>query len=179
MRQARQSQPGAWLPAYHLLLDNLVTTACVLTTHYDGRDSGSLVTSVMPCNLRDERFLVATWHESLTHELLRASRILVLNLIAANQTDLVELFGKRSGRWKDKFQMVSWTRGITGAPVLADCLGYVEGRVIKHLVCGDHTAHLVVPVQARWTATDVRPLLTTDIRSLGIEAPHGSRRPPS
>ncbi len=161
-----------WLGDYARVLDGLVTSGCVVTTRSDGRDAGSFVTSVMACNLRTVRFIVATWQGSLTDELIARSGVLVLHVLGAEHAPLVDTFGKQAGRQVDKFANVAYRRGVTGAPVLADCLGYVEGRAVCAMDCGDHTARLVEPVAAGWKAPGCdRSFLTTDIRRLGLEPP--------
>lgn len=160
---------SSWIVDYGHVLDNLATTACILTTHLNGRDSGSLVTTVMSCNLRHVRLLVGTWQGSLTHELIDTSRLIGLNVLGPQHVELVELFGKRSGRDVNKFTGDGWIRGATGVLILNDALGYVEGRVIDKMNCGDHTLRLVDPIYAVWRRSKTRPLLAMDLKALGFE----------
>lgn len=167
-------RPGAasWLPHYAQVLDGLVTSGCVVTTHAGGRDAGSFVTSVMACNLHRVRFLVATWRGSLTHELIENAGVLAVHVLGPEHAPLVQRFGRQSGRDVDKFQGLDWRRGATGVPILIDCLGYVEGCVLRTMDCGDHTARLVEAVTARWNVEPGRrSLLTNDIHALGLERP--------
>ncbi|MGH7199666.1 MAG: flavin reductase, partial [Planctomycetaceae bacterium] len=41
------------------------------------------------------------------------------------------------------FEGIRVTRGRTGLPVLAEALGYLEGRVVERLDAGDHRLYLV------------------------------------
>jgi flavin reductase (DIM6/NTAB) family NADH-FMN oxidoreductase RutF len=161
-----------WLSAYAHVLDGLVTSGCVVTTHARGVNVGSFVTSVIGCNLRRPRVLVATWRGSLTHELIGDAGVLAVHILGPEHAALVDRFGRQSGRDVDKFEGLAWRRGETGVPVLLDCLGHVEGRVVRTMDCGDHVARLVEPVTARWNvAPRRRSLLTTDICGLRLEKP--------
>ena len=48
-------------------------------------------------------------------------------------------FKLKGDDWARKFAGIEWRRGVTGSPVLADCLGYIECRLKAALAPGDHT----------------------------------------
>ena len=114
------------------LLDRLDTTACVVTTAYEGRPAGCIVTYLTAASITAARprLLVLTSHQNLTHELVELSKLLAVHPVARGQEDWVRRFGFQSGRNADKFDGLAWGPGETGAPLLADALGYVEGRVL-------------------------------------------------
>jgi ferric-chelate reductase [NAD(P)H] len=115
------------------------------------------------------RLVVLTSHENLTHALVEQSRIVALHPLAQGQEDWVHLFGLRSGRDVDKFEGVAWEAGKTGAPILADAFGYLEGRVLDSLDCGDHTARLVEPVAALLRDSRAVPLRASEIYASGLD----------
>jgi len=124
----------------------------------------------MPCNLRRVQLLVATWHGSFTHELIERAGIAALHVLGPEHASLIELFGHNSSRTVDKFASVRWRPGLTGAPVLEECLGYIEGRVTKSMDCGDHSVRLIEPMHAWWRDRgDEESLLSPQLRRLGIE----------
>jgi flavin reductase (DIM6/NTAB) family NADH-FMN oxidoreductase RutF len=153
------------------LLDRLDTTACVLTTAHEGRPAGCLVTYVTPASITAARprLVVLTSHENLTHEVVEQSGVVALHPLARGQEDWVRLFGFRSGRDEDKFERVAWAAGETGAPILSDALGYVEGRILDSLDCGDHTARLVEPVAAALRDPNAVPLRASEIYASGLD----------
>ena len=155
------------------LLDRLDTTVCVLTTVLGGRPAGCIVTYVTPASLHADRprVVVLTSHENLTHELLDASRVLALHPVARGQEDWVGLFGFRSGRDADKFAEVAWNPGETGAPLLADAMGWLEGRVLDSLDCGDHTARLVEPLAVELRDPAAVPLRAAEAYAAGLADP--------
>jgi flavin reductase (DIM6/NTAB) family NADH-FMN oxidoreductase RutF len=158
------------LPA---LLDRLDTTACVVTTAHEGRRAGCLVTYLTPASITADRprVLVLTSHENLTHELVERSGVLALHPLARGQREWVQRFGFRSGRDVDKFAELAWAPGVTGAPLLEDAVGYVEGRVLASLDCGDHTARLVEPVAALLRDATAAPLRASELFALPLDEP--------
>ena len=155
------------------LLDRLDTTVCVLTTAWEGRPAGCIVTYVTPASITAARprLVVLTSHENLTHELIDMSGVLALHPVARGQEAWVSHFGFRSGRDADKFADLAWEPGDTGAPLLADALGYVEGRVLDAMDCGDHTARLVEPLAGLLRDPDAVPLRAAEVYVGGIDEP--------
>jgi len=161
------------------LLDRLDTSACVVTTAHERRPAGCLVTYVTPASITAARprLLVLTSHENLTHELVERSGVLAVHPLARGQREWVERFGFRSGRAVDKFEGLAWAPGETGAPILADALGYVEGLVLGSLDCGDHTARLVEPVAAALVDPAALPLRASDLVVLGLDEARAAESP--
>ncbi len=153
------------------VFDRLDTTACVVTTACEDEPAGCLVTYVTGASLDPARLLVLTSHENLTHELVERSGVVAVHPLARGQQDWIRHFGFQSGRDVDKFAGLGWTTGETGAPILQDALGYLEGRVLASLDCGDHTARLVEPVAGALRAADAVPLRAWDVYALGEDDP--------
>jgi flavin reductase (DIM6/NTAB) family NADH-FMN oxidoreductase RutF len=65
-----------------------------------------------------------------------------LNYLREGQQVLAVHFGKQSGREVDKFHKVHYSTEKTGAPILKDCLAYLDCRVINQMDSGDHTIFL-------------------------------------
>lgn len=71
--------------------------------------------------------------------LMRRAGHFCVNLLAADQVELAELFASKGA---DKFSGVSWRSGSTGAPVLEGTLGHVDCTIQAVHDAGDH--HIVV-----------------------------------
>jgi flavin reductase (DIM6/NTAB) family NADH-FMN oxidoreductase RutF len=153
------------------VLDRLNTTGCVVTTALNGRRDGCYVSFITAASMDPARLLVLTSHENLTHELLEQSGVLAIHPLARGQEAWLEQFGDRSGRWVDKLASVGWHAGVTGSPILDDAIGYVEGRVLRSMNCGDHTAHLVEPVAAALRRPSAVPLTMFELFALGLVNP--------
>ena len=63
----------------------------------------------------------------------------MINILSLDQIHLSKQF---SSPIPDKFQNVQYRKGIDGLPVLSDCAGTIECRVIKSIEAGDHIIFL-------------------------------------
>ena len=169
---ASQSQPQDDRRQLKAVLDRFNTTGCVLTTVHEGRLAGCYVGFVTGCSLEPPRLLVCTSHANLTHELLERSGVLAIHVVGRGQEAWVTHFGMQSGRDVDKFASVPWGPGVTGSPILDDAVGYLEGRVIATLDCGDHTARVVEPLVAVLRDPNAAPLTQFEVMTHGIDEPH-------
>ena len=73
-----------------------------------------------------------------TIELVRESGILNVNLLALDQTNLVQKLGRQSGRDKDKFTRLPHALDERGCPYLTEAIGYAQCRVISSAESADH-----------------------------------------
>ena len=67
---------------------------------------------------------------------------LALHLLGADQHQTASLFGERTGDYTDKFDRVQWTPGAK-APLLHDCVAWVEGPILNRMSAGDHEAFVM------------------------------------
>jgi 3-hydroxy-9,10-secoandrosta-1,3,5(10)-triene-9,17-dione monooxygenase reductase component len=70
---------------------------------------------------------------------LRDSGSFCVNILAADQKDVCDVMA-RSGL--DKFENVVWRGGVTGSPVIADVLGFIDCDLVAEHDAGDHTIAL-------------------------------------
>jgi flavin reductase (DIM6/NTAB) family NADH-FMN oxidoreductase RutF len=95
------------------------------------------------------RVLVEITKTSLTHDLVLASRVFALHTLPATPDDaltaslsLVRALGMRSGHAGDKMLGITARPGVTGSPILAETLTYVEARVVSTLDAEELTIFL-------------------------------------
>ncbi len=115
----------------------------VVTTSVADQVSGCLAGFVTQGSIRPLRFVVCVSKANFTFGLAERSKSLALHLLGSDQGDVASLFGEISGHEAEKFARVEWFRGITGAPVLAECAAWVEGSIINRMSAGDHEAFLM------------------------------------
>jgi flavin reductase (DIM6/NTAB) family NADH-FMN oxidoreductase RutF len=122
-----------------------------ITTHHQGRSNGMVAGTGVFASLVPEapRVLVEITKTSLTHDLVLASRVFALHTLPATPDDalktslsLVRTLGMRSGHDGDKMGGLAARPGVTGSPILAETLTYVEGRVVGTLDAEELTIFL-------------------------------------
>jgi flavin reductase (DIM6/NTAB) family NADH-FMN oxidoreductase RutF len=122
-----------------------------VTTHHEGRSNGLVAGTGVFASLVPEapRVLIELTKSSLTHDLVMASRVFALHVLAATPNDalttslsLVHTLGMRSGHDGDKMAGIATRPGVTGSPILAETLAYVEARVVATLDAEELTIFL-------------------------------------
>jgi flavin reductase (DIM6/NTAB) family NADH-FMN oxidoreductase RutF len=86
------------------------------------------------------------------YELITNSNAFAINVLRTDQAELVDLFGKSSGRKVDKFVEEAYEPGRTGSPLLKDCLAFIECNVAWSREAGDHVVVVGSIVDARVTS---------------------------
>lgn len=122
-----------------------------ITTHHQGRSNGMVAGTGVFASLVPEapRVLIEITKSSLTHDLVLASRVFALHTLPATPNDalttslsLVHTLGMRSGHDGDKMAGIAVRSGVTGSPILAETLTYMEARVVGTLDAEELTIFL-------------------------------------
>ena len=74
--------------------------------------------------------------------LVREHQAFAINIYGSDQREIAGRLGRRFANRSDKFGNVPWDTAVTGAPLLADSLGYVECVVKGELDSGDSVLFL-------------------------------------
>lgn len=126
------------------LLSWFWTPIVAVTAAAGGRRSGQIAVSVHGASIVPERprLTVGLWKTNFTHDLVREAGAFAVHLLREDQDELVYHLGLQSGRDLDKLATLQHETGVLGTPLLRDCLGRFECRVINCLDGGDHTVFL-------------------------------------
>jgi flavin reductase (DIM6/NTAB) family NADH-FMN oxidoreductase RutF len=85
--------------------------------------------------------MVALAVESESHTManIRASKVFSVNLVAEEDTQLIEQFVEPQGRAGNKLGGVDFRTEQTGCPVLERAIAWLECEVAQTVMTGDHT----------------------------------------
>jgi len=121
------------------VFDQMVRGVVVITTRWGEKING--MSACWVNRSADQPFLImaSIWKKNFSHDLIQNSRVFAVNILRTDQVDSARHFGKQSGREVEKFARVSYKIGKTGAPILTDCLAFLDCRVITATDSGDHT----------------------------------------
>ena len=115
----------------------------VVTVASAGEDHGMTANWVMQAAFDPPMVVVALENTSKTLGMIRDAHHFAVNLLLANQRELAGKLGRSSEQAPQKLKGIKTRPApVSGAPVLADCLGWVECRVVATLPSGDHTLAL-------------------------------------
>lgn len=131
----------------------------VLTTRFEGSINGMIASWVSQVSYDPPLFLAAIHPNRYSHELIRRSGHFALHILSREQKELLARF--KGPVAEDKFESITWEPGMTGCPVLKDCIGCMECRVTQSLAPGNHTLFIGEVVHAVFNG-EKTPLCTLD-----------------
>jgi len=131
----------------------------VLTTRFEGSINGMIASWISQVSYEPPLFMAAIHPNRYSHELLAKSGYFALHIISREQRDLLARF--KGPTAKEKFESISWEYGVTGCPILVDCIGCMECRLTQRLAPGNHTLFIGEVVNAIFN-TEKKPLCTLD-----------------
>jgi flavin reductase (DIM6/NTAB) family NADH-FMN oxidoreductase RutF len=134
------------------------SAVAVITVAWDGILHGMTITSFTIVSFRPPTILVCLDTLCRTHRLVQASSHFVVNFLTEHQCEWSDRFAGRQPQIEDRFAGIETVTGVIGAPVLADCLAWLECRVTASHTAGDRTI-FVADVVAGNKATSGRPLI--------------------
>ena len=147
----------------------------VVTTRRRGGIHGITVSSFCSLSLEPPLVLVCIGRAARSHTLILKERCFGVNILRSDQAALAELAAGRSGGRGAWLEGVSYRTQVTGAPLLRDCLAWLDCALVERLDGGDHSI-FIGRVEAAGQRTGL-PLLWwgSDYRSLA--RPPGRRDP--
>ena len=125
----------------------------VTTKDAKGEFHGITVSAFCSVSLEPPMVLICIEKTAGSHPALEESAVFVVNILREGEAEFSELFA--SSR-TEKFDLVQWTPGIEGVPVLDNALATLECRVKFSYHGGDHS--IFVGDVENITADEGRPL---------------------
>jgi len=141
------------------VLGNLSYGLYALTVKHGGDEHGMTANWVTQTSFQPPMVAVAVENDSKTIGMVRDTHHFALNVLQHGQRDLAAKLGRSSGQAPNKLKGIKTKPApMSGAPILADALGWVECRVVATLPSGDHTLVLGEVVAAGIERDGVAPL---------------------
>lgn len=131
----------------------------VVTVSHGGEEHGMTANWLTQASFEPPMIVVAVENTSKTIGLIRDAHHFAVNLLHEGQRDLAGKLGRTSEQAPQKLKGVKTKPAPgSGAPILADALGWVECRLMTTLPSGDHTLVLGEIVDAGVEHGDAKPL---------------------
>ena len=147
------------------MMGTLWSPLAAVTSHWQGRDNVQMAVAIAAASIVPDRPRVAVqlYKTNLSHDMVLSGGAFALNFLRTDQLDLIGDFGLVSGRERDKLDGVAQTKGMSGSPLLTDCFGYLDCRVINAMDGGDMTCFLAEVIDGK-TLSQGEPLWWRDAR---------------
>lgn len=115
----------------------------------DGRVAAATVNWVTQASFEPPLVAVGVKKDSGAHEIVKQSRAFVLNVLGKGQQGLAFKFFKSLAREGDTIGGEKFTKGASGAPVLASTIAAIECKLVETVERGDHSLFVGEVVEVR------------------------------
>jgi len=149
------------------LMGQLWSPIAAVTSCWQGKPNAQIAVAIGAASIVPDmpRVMVQIYKRNYSHDLIYQSGAFALNFLRQDQLHLIKDFGLVSGRDEDKLSGVAYELRTTGSPVLGECWGYMDCRVVNAMDGGDMTCFLGEVVDGE-TITEGEPLWWRDARRL-------------
>ena len=147
------------------VMSQLWSPIAAVTSLWQGNPNAQIAVAIGAASIVPDmpRAIVQIYKRNYSHELIHRSGAFALNFLRADQIQYIKDFGLVSGREVDKLANVPYELKASGSPILNDCWGYLDCRVVNAMDGGDMTCFLG-EVLAGDTLSDSEPLWWRDAR---------------
>ena len=150
------------------IMGRFATGVTVVTTRQDDHLHGMTANAVTSLSLNPPLVLVAVDRRAGMHGHLTQNRCFAVNVLRADHEAISRRFAAPGPK---DFSDLNTTTAVTGSPILADAIAFVDCRVVEVLAGGDHDIFIgeVVAGEAR----DGRPLIFYEGKYAQLAEPGG------
>jgi len=143
---------------FRSIIGHFATGVTVITTAAGEEMQGMTANAIASLSLDPTMILVCVEKSTHTHGVLERSGVFAVNILASHQEDVSRLFAKRAEPEINSLRGQRFIIGESGAPVLEDCLAYLECKVAQVFEGGDHSI-FIGEVVAATVVSEVAPLV--------------------
>lgn len=109
----------------------------IVTSSAGGRIHGMTVSDFTSVSLDPPLVLVSADKKARTLELINDGKCYAINILAADQQDLSNLFASKE-REDVRFEGLEYETGVTGAPLIPGAIANIDCRLVATHEAGDH-----------------------------------------
>ena len=126
------------------LIRNLWSPVAAVTSRNKDQVNVQIAVSIGAASIVPDqpRVIVQIYKDNYSWGMIQSSRAFALNFLRPDQLQLLKSFGFVSGRDEEKLSNVDYKIGASGSPILQDCWGYLDCRVLNAMDAGDMTCFL-------------------------------------
>ena len=144
--------------SFRQVMGAFATGVTVVTTRYGDTIHGLTVNAFCSVSLEPMLVLVCVDKQALSHGLIATGRNFAVNFLPAELRHLGERFSNNELEAPQRYAGLAYGRAITGAPILAKTLAWLDCELAAAHEGGDHTI-FVGKVLAMGKSEDGPPLL--------------------
>lgn len=130
----------------------------VVTTAGNGQTYGVTASAFTSLSLDPPLVIVCLAKALSVHNAIEERGVFAVNMLGAHQLDFGLRFAGLEPEVTDRFTGIDWRKAPSGAPLLPDCLAWIDCRLWNVCAGGDHTI-FVGEVQDAGVSDHDQPLL--------------------
>ena len=143
---------------FRSIIGHFATGVTVITCAAGEEMQGMTANALTSLSLDPVMVLICVDKDTHTHGVLERGGVFAVNILGEHQEDVSRLFAKRAEPEIGTLRGERFRLAETGAPILEDCLAFLECRVADVLQGGDHSI-FIGEVVNEGIVRDVNPLL--------------------
>ena len=126
------------------MMGRLWSPIAAVTTRWQGKANVQIAVAIAAASIVPDmpRVVIQIYKTNFSHGLIYSSGAFALNFLHPDRLHWIKDFGMVSGRDRDKLDGVPYHSEATGSPVLDECWGYLDCRVVNAMDGGDMTCFL-------------------------------------
>ncbi|HLB24309.1 MAG TPA: flavin reductase family protein [Dehalococcoidia bacterium] len=144
---------------FRTIVGHFASGVTIITSAEGDLLHGMTANAVASLSLDPVMLLICVDKTAYSHESIAQAGAFGVNILAEHQEAVSRLFAKHSEPESGSLRGQPYRIGDTGAPLLADCLAYMECRVKDVVEGGDHSIFLGEVVDQAVVNSDARPLV--------------------
>jgi flavin reductase (DIM6/NTAB) family NADH-FMN oxidoreductase RutF len=121
------------------VLSHFASGVTVVTTTVDGVPHGLTVSAFSSVSMAPPRVLVCLGNETDSKPLVERAACFAVHILGREHAGLGPRFAKLGADASDPFTGIAHRSERTGAPIMSECLAWLDCRVESVLAVGDHT----------------------------------------
>jgi flavin reductase (DIM6/NTAB) family NADH-FMN oxidoreductase RutF len=127
-------------PEFVAAMGQHVSSVCVITTQHEGRRYGLTATAMTSVCADPARLLVCVNKSGVSHDMIKASGVFCVNVLAEKQLQTAKAFAGMLGKDFDKFSSGEWYALQTGVPALVNAVAVFDCRIAQTI---DQFSHAI------------------------------------
>ncbi len=147
--------------AFKNVLSRFASGVTVVTTMSDGKAHGLTVSAFTSVSADPPRILVCLGRETRSRPMVERSGVFAVHILGSEHARMGMRFAKMLPDIEEPFEGLEYRTEATGAPILDDCLAWLDCKVDSAIEVGDHTV-FVGAVEALGVASEGWPVLYYD-----------------
>jgi|SRR3990172_4697147 len=124
------------------------TGVTIVATRHAGVIHGMTVNAFTSVSLTPPLIVVSIESIVRTHALIQQSGVFAVTMLKDGQAWVSDRFAGRDTEHEDRFEGLRTVTAVTGAPILAENIGYLDCVVRQAYPAGDHTLFIAEVVAA-------------------------------